>query len=54
MQFKSEAQRKKFAELVSQGKITQAESDKWNKETGSRKLPDRLKQKPKHAKGGRR
>lgn len=45
--FKSEAQRKKWIELVKQGKISQKEYDKWEKETGSKKLPDRVDKKPK-------
>lgn len=45
MPFKSEAQRRKFGELVHQGKMSQSEFDKWNKETGNRKLPERLKTK---------
>ena len=55
MPFKSEAQRRKFGELVKDGKISQNEFDKWNKETGSKKLPDRIKPKAHRApKGGRR
>lgn len=41
MPFKSEAQRRKFAELVREKKISQAEFDKWNAETGKKKLPER-------------
>lgn len=41
MPFKSEAQRKKFGELVSQGKMSQATFDEWNSETPD-KLPERL------------
>jgi len=51
--FKSEAQRRKFGELVREGKISQKEFDKWNKETGKRKLPERVKQKQ-TPKSGRR
>ena len=40
--FKSEAQRAKFMELLSQGKITKAEFDRLVRETGSQKLPERL------------
>lgn len=55
MPFKSEAQRRKFGELVKQGKISQGEFDKWNRETGARKLPERLKSKAAKApRGGRR
>lgn len=47
MPFKSQAQRRKFGELVKQGKISQAEFDKWNSETGHKKLPERVKAKKK-------
>ena len=43
MPFKSEAQRKKFGELVKQGKMSQDTFDKWNHETGKKKLPARVK-----------
>jgi hypothetical protein len=44
--FKSEAQRRKFGELVSQGKMSQETFNEWNAETPAN-LPDRLKeQKP--------
>lgn len=45
MPFKSEAQRRKFALLVKQGKMKQSVFDEWNNETGSTKLPERLKPK---------
>jgi len=41
MPFKSESQRRKFAELLKQGKISQETFDKWDKETTDKKLPDR-------------
>lgn len=47
MPFKSQAQRRKFGELVKQGKISKAEFAKWNSETGKRKLPERVKKKKK-------
>lgn len=50
MPFKSEAQRRKFGELVKQGKISQDEFDRWNSETGKKKLPERVKPKPRKAK----
>lgn len=43
--FKSQAQRAKFAEMVKNKKITQATFDEWNKATGDKKLPERLKPK---------
>jgi hypothetical protein len=45
MPFKSQAQRRKFAELLVQGKITRDTFEEWNRETGSAKLPDRVKRK---------
>jgi hypothetical protein len=46
MPFKSEAQRRKFYELVKQGKMKPATIDAWEKETGGKKLPERIKKKP--------
>lgn len=44
MPFKSEAQRRKFRELVKQGKISQKEFDRWERETPKNaKLPERVK-----------
>jgi hypothetical protein len=43
MPFKSQAQRRKFAELLVQGKISPETYEEWNRETGARKLPDRVK-----------
>lgn len=45
MPFKSEAQRRKFAELKEQGKISGATFEEWNKATGKEKLPERVKPK---------
>lgn len=45
MPFKSEAQKRKFGELLKDGKINQKDFDHWVKETGDRKLPERLKDK---------
>jgi hypothetical protein len=42
MPFRSEAQRRKFRELVSSGEITQAEFDKWETETPKHALPERV------------
>jgi hypothetical protein len=43
--FKSQAQRRKFAELLVQGKISPETFEEWNRETGGRKLPERVKPK---------
>src|SRR6185503_9215665 len=42
MPFKSQAQRRKFAELLVQGKISPETFEEWNRETGSAKLPERV------------
>lgn len=42
MPFKSEAQRRKFAELVKQGEMSQETFNEWNKATGKKKLPERV------------
>lgn len=41
MPFKSKAQRRKFAELLVEGKISPETFEEWNRETGERKLPER-------------
>ena len=47
MPFKSQAQRRKFAELLVKGEISQETYEEWNRSTGSKKLPERAKPKPK-------
>ena len=47
MPFKSQAQRRKFAQLLVEGKISPETYEEWNRETGGRKLPDHVKPKPK-------
>lgn len=48
MPFKSNAQRRRFEELVKSGQMTQKTFDKYESETGDAKLPERLtKKKPK-------
>jgi hypothetical protein len=58
MPFKSKAQRRKFAELLVEGKISPETYEEWNRETGGRKLPERVtaakKAKKKKAKNVRR
>ena len=46
MPFKSQAQRRKFAELLVKGEISPDTFEEWNRETGGRKLPERVKPKP--------
>ena len=45
MPFKSQAQRRKFAELLLKGKISNKTFEEWNRETGSARLPERLRAK---------
>ena len=39
--FKSQAQRRKFAQLLVEGKISNETFEEWNRETGRKKLPER-------------
>lgn len=50
MPFKSKAQRRKFAELLVKGEISPETYEEWNRETGARELPERVKRKGKKAK----
>jgi hypothetical protein len=50
MPFKSKAQRRKFAELLVNGEISPETYEEWNRETGRRELPERVKKKKKAAK----
>jgi hypothetical protein len=50
MPFKSAAQRRKFAQLLVEGKIKPETFEEWNRVTGSATLPERVtpaKKKPK-------
>jgi hypothetical protein len=47
MPFKSKAQRRKFAELLVNGEISPETFEEWNRETGSKELPERVKPKAK-------
>ena len=49
MPFKSQAQRRKFAQLLVEGKISPETFEEWNRETGARKLPERATKKTKRA-----
>ena len=42
MPFKSQAQRRKFAEMMVNGEISRETFEEWNRETGSAKLPERV------------
>jgi hypothetical protein len=45
MPFKSQAQRRKFAELLVKGEISKETYEEWNRSTGSQKLPERVSSK---------
>jgi hypothetical protein len=47
MPFKSQAQRRKFAELLVAGKISAQTFEEWNRETGTKRLPEHVKRKAK-------
>jgi hypothetical protein len=42
MPFKSKAQRRKFAHLFVEGKITDEQYESWNKTTGRKELPEHV------------
>jgi len=42
MPFKSKAQRRKFAELLVNGKISDQTYEEWNRATGRNELPERV------------
>ena len=42
MPFKSQAQRRKFAQLLVEGKISNRTFEEWNRETGGKNLPERV------------
>ena len=46
MPFKSKAQRRKFAELLVNGKISDETYEEWNRSTGTAQLPERIHPKP--------
>jgi hypothetical protein len=50
MPFKSQAQRRKFAHLLVEGKISDETFEEWNRETGRNKLPERVQRKRTSAK----
>ena len=45
MPFKSKAQRRKFAQLLVDGKITDEQYEEWNRSTGKKDLPERVQPK---------
>ena len=42
MPFKSKAQRRKFAELLVKGEISEETFEEWNRSTGKAHLPERV------------
>lgn len=50
MAVKSQAQRRKFAQLLVEGKIDPEVYERWNREAGKKKLPERVKRKKKKSK----
>jgi hypothetical protein len=44
--FKSKAQRRKFAELLVKGQISEETYEEWNRSTGGAHLPERVHPKP--------
>ena len=49
MPFRSKAQRRKFAELLVKGEISEETFEEWNRSTGGARLPERVE--PKKKKG---
>ena len=47
MPIKSQAQRRKFAERLVEGKISNEVYERWNRGAGSKELPERVKPKTK-------
>ena len=47
MPFKSKAQRRKFAELLVKGEISEETFEEWNRSTGGARLPERVAPKKK-------
>jgi hypothetical protein len=54
MAVKSRAQRRKFAQLLVQGKIKPEVYERWNREAGKKKLPEHVRKKKRKAKKRRR
>jgi hypothetical protein len=49
MPVKSKAQRRKFAQLLTEGKISEEVFERWNREAGSAELPEHVKPRKKTA-----
>lgn len=53
MAVKSRAQRRKFAQLLVEGKIDPEVYERWNREAGKKKLPERVKRRKGRKKSGK-
>jgi hypothetical protein len=51
MPIKSKAQRRKFAELLVKGEISEEVYERWNRGAGYKELPERVTPKAKKSKG---
>jgi hypothetical protein len=51
---KSRAQRRKFAQLLTEGKISPEVYERWNREAGRKKLPERVRRKKGKKRGKQR
>ena len=54
MAVKSKAQRRKFAELLVEGKIDKEVYERWNREAGRKNLPERVRRKKRKKKKAKR
>ena len=54
MAVKSQAQRRKFAQLLVDGKIKPEVYERWNREAGKKRLPERVKRKKARKKATRK
>jgi hypothetical protein len=50
MPFRTQAQRRKFAQLLVEVKISNETFEEWNRETGAKRLPERVRRKTESAK----
>jgi hypothetical protein len=51
---KSRAQRRKFAQLLVEGKITREVYERWNREAGKKELPEHVRKKRKKKRKARK
>ena len=50
MAVKSKAQRRKFAQLLVEGKVDEEVYERWNREAGKKQLPERVRRKKRKSK----